>query len=907
MTYDKAMIARIKAGTDMLTLCNRLGIELKKQGKGYMGHCPFHEDTTPSLSVNASRGLFHCFGCGEKGDALALVEKVKGVGFQEAVKFLADLAGVDAGAGIVFADAPRSLSAAALEAPERETEARPGEASTFTEKEKQEALSRVVAIYETNLAASPEAEEYLKKTRGITDNQVIRLFRIGYANGNLEKRVAADSRQFHLLQELGIFGEQGREVFSGCLVFPVVSEEGRVTELYARSVKDNSRIKHLYLKGPHAGVWNERAFKVYDSVILCEGIIDALSLFHHGFKNVSCLYGLNGFTDEIRAAIRGNGIRKLHFAFDNEDRAKEKAAEYAKEFPSLTSKWIRLPDGVKDVNEYFAVRGYKQEHFKELLLTSSLLALAEGLPFDTEEQLADGAVSVAFCFEEYLVEVKGIPAKGVKAPLKVGLKVRYNPTGQVQYDTVDLFSSRSRSMFVNNTAGLFGVTREDLDAHLVQILSFIEQRDRERLEAGEKGKDAEEAKVRELTEEEKKLGMKLLKNRNLAAEVVRDMTTLGYIGEDRNKLLAYLVGTSRKMDDPLAAIIVSRSSAGKSRLVDTVESLMPVEEVISITTASDQSFFYFKEGKLSHKLLCMGEHHGMENIEYHIRELLSAKEISKVVSMKNDEGQIETITLTAKGPIAYFMTSTNPDLNEENLSRCLILYIDESEAQTRKILEYQRLARTRRGYRSPGMIGGIRKKHRIAQRMLKNVVVRIPFAHLLDFPTRKIDARRDQEKFLNLITVIAFLYQFQREEKVLQIQGHDIPYIEATLDDYRLAHDLFMHGILQNTLSDLPKMARDLHKGILALRKRVSKAEGRKEKDVLFTRKMLVDHTGFSFVQVRNYIRTLEENEIIEVAGGYQNGQKKVYRLVAEDLEDINLSMIPAPEAVEERLAEAAT
>ena len=189
--------------------------------------------------------------------------------------------------------------------------------------------------------------------------------------------------------------------------------------------------------------------------------------------------------------------------------------------------------------------------------------------------------------------------------------------------------------------------------------------------------------------------------------------------------------------------------------------------------------------------------------------------------------------------------------------------------------------------------------------MLKKVVVRIPFVHGLDFPTRKLDARRDQEKFLNLITVIAFMHQFQREERVMQIQGRDI---EATIqDDYRLAYDLFMHGTLQNTLSDLPKMARDLHKGIPSLRKKVAKTEGRKEKDVLFTCKMLVDHTGFSFVQVRNYLRALEEYEIIELATGYQNGQKKVYRLVAESLNEINLSMIPTPEELEKRLRERET
>ena len=901
MTYSKETIEQVKSASSLVDVAARLGLKLVKKGKGYKALCPFHEDKNPSLSINDNKGVFHCFGCGEKGDVIAFVQKMQGVGFQEAVQYLAECAGIPAGADRT-GTTPRSLSAAALAAVREEPQARPGIELVFTERERQEALSRVVEIYSGNLAGSSEALSYLKTTRGIADNRLISLFRIGFATGNLEKRVAADSKDFHLLQELGILNDNGKEVFKGCLVFPVISDGGAVQELYTRSIRDSSRVKHLYLKGPHRGVFNERAFKVYDSVILCEGIIDALSLFHHGFKNVSCLFGLNGFTEEIRTAIKDGGIKKLYFAFDNEERAEKKAAEYAATFPTLTSKWIQLPEGVNDINEYFAVKGYKADNFKELLLSSALLHLPEGHPFDAEEQLAEQTVNYCFSFEEYRIEVKGVPKKDVKAPLKVGMKICYLPTGANQYDTVDLYSSRSRSMFVNSTAGQFEVTQDDLAGHLVVIVGHIEERDRQRVERKEGGEEL--ARPQALTEEEKKIGMRLLKSRSLFREITKDMTTLGYIGEDRNKLLAYLVATSRKMDDPLAATIISRSSAGKSKLVDTVESLMPVEEVISITSASDQSFFYFKDGKLSHKLISMGEHHGMENIEYHIRELLSAKEISKVVSMKNDEGQIETITLTAKGPIAYFMTSTNPDLNEENLSRCLLLYIDESEEQTRRILEYQRLSRTKKGYRSPRLLGGIRKKHRIAQRMLRNIVVRTPYAHHLKFPTRKIDARRDQQKFLNLIAVITFVYQFQREEGVIREEGREIPCVDSTLEDYKLAYDLFMNGIVQNTLSDLPKMARDLHKGILGLRKKVAKEEGRKAKDVLFTRKMLMQHTGFTFAQMRNYMRVLEEYEIVDIVSGGMGGKHKQYRLLEEDIDLVNVSMIPSPEELKKLVEE---
>ena len=248
------------------------------------------------------------------------------------------------------------------------------------------------------------------------------------------------------------------------------------------------------------------------------------------------------------------------------------------------------------------------------------------------------------------------------------------------------------------------------------------------------------------------------------------------------------------------------------------------------------------------------------------------------------------------------MTSTNPDLNEENLSRCLRLYIDESEEQTERILAYQRFSRTVEGYISPRTLEKIRKKHRIVQRLLENVVIRNKFTKLLGFPGSRLGARRHQEKFLYLIEVIAFLHQFQRETQEMYMDGEDVRFIAVTLQDYDLTYDLFMNGILQNTLSDLPKMARDLHKGILEIRKKVAQEEGRKEKEILFTRKMLVDHTGFTFAQVRNYMRVLEEYEIVEVTGGYQNGRKKQYRLVEERIDTVDLSMIPSPEEIRTRM-----
>src|SRR4030042_2632494 len=76
----------IKARVDIVSLFESFGVHLAQKGKGFSGRCPWHDDSTPSLSVDREKGLYHCFGCGEAGDAVALVEKMKGGGFKDALE-----------------------------------------------------------------------------------------------------------------------------------------------------------------------------------------------------------------------------------------------------------------------------------------------------------------------------------------------------------------------------------------------------------------------------------------------------------------------------------------------------------------------------------------------------------------------------------------------------------------------------------------------------------------------------------------------------------------------------------------------------------------------------------------------------------------------------------------------------
>ena len=137
----------------------------------------------------------------------------------------------------------------------------------------------------------------------------------GYADRTLAYRLPAKNRQAGAelrgrLQTLGLLRESGHEHFNGALTVPVFGAHGEVLGIYGRKVGERLRPGtplHLYLAGPRRGVWNEEALAASKEVVLCEALLDALTFWVHGFRNVTASYGVNGFTEDHLAAFRSTG------------------------------------------------------------------------------------------------------------------------------------------------------------------------------------------------------------------------------------------------------------------------------------------------------------------------------------------------------------------------------------------------------------------------------------------------------------------------------------------------------------------------------------------------------------------------------------------------------------------------
>jgi DNA primase len=863
---EKEKIESIKRSVDLKTLVESKGIQLKKNGKGYFGLCPFHDDKTPSLSINTSENLWQCFGCDKGGDVIRFVELFDKVDFKEAVKRLSDNG---------FKASVKKKN------------------STFSEPKKlkikeKKLLARVVSYYQHTFAEDTAGIDYLKNVRGITDNQSLTDFGAGYANGTLNEILPDDDEIIKSLKSIGILNKKGNEIFYNCVVFPLYDQSGAVVNLYGRNINDDNGVNHLYLPGTRSGLVNRQAVKRSQTIILSESVIDALTLYDQGFKNVMPIYGTNGLTDD-HLFFFSRKIKEAYLVFDADDAGKNAAKSVSLQLKekNILSYNVKLP--LKDVNVYF--KRHTPEEFESLLKQANPDSLESSDNIARRKQSlykeTESGFIVGYGDRQY--QVKGIQRGTTQ--LKVTIKASSDVTKDVPFEltTIDLYSSRSRIWFAKLCAALFGASEELIKEDIGKVLNLVENfRPKEKKQS-----------VNEPSKAEKQTALKFLNNANMFKEILKDFETIGITGEETNKLIGYLAAVSRKLDDPLSVLIQSRSAAGKSTLQDAVLSLVPDEDYVKYTRITDQALFYKEEDSLVNKILAIEEEAGMGGAAYSIRNIQSSKKITVAATGKDPgTGKMKTEEYTVRGPVVVMITTTAVELEGETASRFLFLTIDESSKMTEAIHEKQRDAETLEGIIKKKRSESLIKKHHTAQRLLKPVAVANPFSKYLTYPNQSIRTRRDHKKYLGLIRAIAFLYQYQRDIKTVDVDGDQVEYIEVTLDDIEKGNRL-ANEVLGQSLDDLAKPSRTLLTGIYKMVKETADKSSEPVDAIYFTRRMIREYTGWTDWQIRTHIKQLEEMEYLYArigARGKEYAYALNYRGQAEESGKCYLNLTPVEE-----------
>ncbi len=182
---------------------------------------------------------------------------------------------------------------------------------------------------------------------------------LGFANRTLglrlpQARVKAGGELRTRLQGLGVLRESGHEHFNGCLVVPVFDDAGNVSEIYGRKIGDKvDGPAHLYLPGPHRGVWNAQGLQGQEEVILTEALIDAMTFWCAGYTNVTAAYGVEGFTDDHVATFQRCGVRRVLIAFDRDEAGERGTAKVVERLTAAGLECLRIqfPNGM-DANDY---------------------------------------------------------------------------------------------------------------------------------------------------------------------------------------------------------------------------------------------------------------------------------------------------------------------------------------------------------------------------------------------------------------------------------------------------------------------------------------------------------------------------------------------------------------------------
>jgi hypothetical protein len=352
----------------------------------------------------------------------------------------------------------------------------------------------------------------------------------------------------------------------------------------------------------------------------------------------------------------------------------------------------------------------------------------------------------------------------------------------------------------------------------------------------------------------------------------------GLVGEQANRLAAYLACTSRKLNRPLAVIIQSTSAAGKSTLMEAVLAMFPEEERVKYSAMTGQSLYYLGETNLKHKILAIVEEEGAEKASYALKLLQSEGELTIASTGKDaTTGRMETQEYHVEGPVMIFLTTTAIDIDEELQNRCLTLTVDESKEQTARIHKLQREARTLEGLRRKKRKDKVLNLLRNVQRLLEPVQVINDWSEQLTFTSDQTRTRRDHEKYLGLIETITLLHQHQRPKKSDDIAGE---YIPTTLEDIELANQLAPE-LLGRSLDDLPPQSRRLLDLIKVLVRDRCKAESLEQETCLFSRRAVVACSGWSYSQIRRHLDRLQELEYIQPRYG-RMGCRMQYELLID-------------------------
>jgi DNA primase len=792
--------------------------------------CPFHEDDKPSLRIYPETNTYHCFGCGKTGDVIQFIQDYEKLSKHEALKKAASLTKLPP-APSLSVKSPLGVSHVG------------------------EDLEGVFIKLKQNLHRSKKAIAYLQD-RGLSD-----LF--------LEQ--GYNYRSFPKMRE--------------CIVYPLKNSEGNIVSLYGRSIASTG--KHYYLEN-RKGLYPNYPSREARQLIITESIIDAATILKYTDHKVLAMFGTNGFTQEHTEVVSQlPNLQEIILFLDGDKAGRQANKTISKKLnellPQITISVVDTPDD-EDVNSL--IISHEPEILNHLIEKRTTLFSTEVESLDTQKtntSQLDTTNPEYIIYKSGSLEISvlgGIPMHNLdklKVTLRVNRKENPSPLFTLRQSNVDLYNDDVVTKLIRKLAERLELGTKEVQHVFYNLIGELENYRLHQIEVNA----PEVVKKRILSATQKQAAIAFLKAPNLLQRTNELIGKTGLVGEENNRLLMYLVFTSRLREQPLHIISLGASGTGKTYLQEKISELIPEDQKLEITALSENALYYFDRTELKNKLVLIEDLDGAQDdkILYAIRELMSKKRISKTLPIKDAKGNLKTITLQVEGPITLAGTTTKEKIYEDNANRSILIYLDNSKKQKEAIINYQQ--KLSAGLIDKGLEEQAKEQLKDIQSMLESVKVRNPYAPQLHIPETIFKPLRTNAHYLAFIETVTFYHQFQRSVSTDRQTG--AKYIETTIEDIEIANRLLKEVLLTKS-DELTKGCRDFFERL--------KNHLAKENKITFYSQQIRTAFRMSPNNVKYYLAILSKYHLVKVIGGHPRKQGYEYEIIGlEEYKQLKESM----------------
>ncbi|OXG05336.1 hypothetical protein BC749_1232 [Flavobacterium araucananum] len=519
--------------------------------------------------------------------------------------------------------------------------------------------------------------------------------------------------------------------------------------------------------------------------------------------------------------------------------------------PDVPLSIVELPEG-HSLNDMWV--NYGEDGISNLLKSAKTEKAGEGLQILNGYKISYTGITGVF----YVVG--NLPMD--LGNLRVSLQIVAHTTQKKHRLKVDFFDFGSVQSHCGELSEKQGFDFQELETDFLQLTDLLEEH-REALFDAEINPVTDRYSEKELTPQAHEKAVEFLSKPQLLENINKLLEQNGIVGEEQNRMVLFVLASSYKMPYLMHAIVQGSSGEGKSHLINGIAQCMPQEDVMNMTRITSKSLYHYRDKELINKLIVIQDFDGLdEEAQYAFREMQSAKFLTSSTVVKdifgNNRGRIKQV----QAHFASMTTTTKAEVYYDNMSRSVILGVDESQAQTMRIIAIQNKKIAGKGnYENEVQATQLLRN---AMRVLKSYEVINPFADKLTLPLEAKMLRRLNSQFQNFVSQITILHQYQRKT---DNKGRLI----ATKEDVKSAVDIFFTSIIIK-VDELDKSTRQFFENLKGYVK--SQNNGTTHR---FTNREMRQKLNISKTSAFRYMQLLQELEYIQaIEGSINKGFKYV-------------------------------